>query len=392
MKPSTAALATIFATTAVGWASAADAASEKVLYSLPASAYAFDRVLEDNPGSLYATTYSGSQYGTVIKLQNQSGVWHESTLSQFLGGADGQNPIGGVSDDNNGTLFGTTVFGGAFGAGTIYALPTGGGRTVLYNFTGGADGNEPESTLLRDKATGTFYGTAASGGTASCGTAFQLALSGGSWLETTIYSFTGADGCSPERSLHFGRQRGTLYGSTRRGGTPNNGTIFTLREKSGVWKQSVVYNFNGGSDGSQPTDLAVDTDGTIYGVTEAGGALKHGTVFQITQTNGVWHEAVIYNFKGGVDGAKPIGLHLNQLAGVLYGTTEKGGPFRGGTVFSLTPSGASWVETILHAFGATGDGNQPRARVTQDNKKGVLYGTTTYGGQFDSGTIYQITL
>src|SRR4051812_14445861 len=121
MKPSTAALATIFATTAIGWFSAADAASETVLYSLPANAYAFDRVLEVK-NHLFATTYSGGQDGTVIELTDQNRIWRATTLWQFHG-ADGQSPIGGVTNDNNNVLYGTTVFGGAYGAGTIYALP-----------------------------------------------------------------------------------------------------------------------------------------------------------------------------------------------------------------------------------------------------------------------------
>jgi len=264
---------------------------------------------------------------------------------------------------------------------------------VLYNFTGSTDGSQPESTLLRDRATGAFYGTTALGGSASCGAVFQLAPSGSSWVEQTIYSFGGGvDGCSPERSLHFGKRVGTLYGSTTRGGATNHGTIFTLRERNGVWKQSVIYNFNGGSDGSEPTDLTVDLDGSIYGVTEAGGSSKRGTVFHLTEADGIWHNAVIHNFKGSADGSKPVGLHEDQAAGVLYGTTVKGGVFGGGTVFSLTSNGASWLETVLHSFGAGEDGSQPRARVTQDNKKGVLYGTTVFGGSAGAGTIYEIVL
>lgn len=77
---------------------------------------------------------------------------------------------------------------------------------------------------------------------------------------------------------------------------------------------------------------------------------------------------------------------------MLYGTTERGGTFKKGTVFSLTPNGSGWTEIVLHALGAAGDGVQPRARVTQDNKKAVLYGTTVYGGQFNGGTIYEIKL
>ena len=80
MKRSATACGAIFVS-GIGWFSTADAASERVLYSLPANAYAFDRVLEDGAGSLYATTYSGGQFGTVIELQKRLGVWHHFVLS-----------------------------------------------------------------------------------------------------------------------------------------------------------------------------------------------------------------------------------------------------------------------------------------------------------------------
>ncbi|HEX3651322.1 MAG TPA: choice-of-anchor tandem repeat GloVer-containing protein [Rhizomicrobium sp.] len=392
MKHSTIACGAIVFVAGLGWY-AAGAATEQVLYSFPSGAKAFDRVLENGPSKLFATTYSDARYGTIVELQKSVGQWHANTLSQFQGGADGQNPIGGVTDNNANVLFGTTVFGGTHGAGTIYGLPIGGQRTVLYSFTGGADGNQPESTLLFDRTTGAFYGTTAGGGSAGCGVVFQLASNGSNWVESTIYSFAGGtDGCDPERSVHFGRQRGTIYGSTRRGGAANRGTVFTLKEKRGVWKEDVIYAFKGGSDGSQPSDLGIDTDGTIYGITELGGTLKNGTAFQLSQTNGAWHESVIYNFTGGADGIRPIGMHLDQDSGVIYGTTEKGGGFNGGTLFSLTKNGSSWTEAILHAFGAGIDGKQPGARVTEDNKKGLLFGTTVSGGSFGGGTIYQAKL
>jgi uncharacterized repeat protein (TIGR03803 family) len=368
--------------------SSANASSERVLYSLPQNALAFDRVLADKHGNLYATTYADQSYGSVLKLTAGGGV---VVLSQFQGGADGQNPVGGLTQDNASALFGTTVFGGASGAGTIYKIPSGGQRTVVYNFGGTTDGSEPESTLLFDKALGVFYGTTALGGNNNCGTVFKLSPSGGSWALTTLYRFNGgSDGCGPERSLHFGRKVGILYGSTERGGPANHGTIFSLTQKSGIWQEDILYDFKGGGDGSRPTDVTVDLDGTIYGVAESGGAFRHGVVFSLAKVNGQWNEAVLYNFQKRTDGARPIGLHMDQNFGVLYVTTETGGQFGGGTVFKIFKNGTS--PAVLHHFGVSGDGSQPRARVTQDNRRGVLYGTTEYGGVFGSGTIYEIVL
>jgi uncharacterized repeat protein (TIGR03803 family) len=172
--------------------------------------------------------------------------------------------------------------------------------------------------------------------------------------------------------------------------------------------ETVLYNFRGSQhrDGASPqSDLIADANGNLYGTTLTGGkrgGSGAGTVFQLTPTDDpdVWTETVIYDFKGGSDGNGPIGGLLMDAKGELYGTTQNGGAMNDGTVFRLLPpktAGGSWREHVLYSFCAAAncaDGAHPLAGVAL-GKKGVLYGTTQFGGtgafQPNEGTAFQLT-
>ncbi len=164
---------------------------------------------------------------------------------------------------------------------------------------------------------------------------------------------------------------------------------------------SELYTFLGGSDGVVPTTLTVGPGGTLFGATTLGGSdgcvgPGCGTVFQLTPPavpNGAWTENVIHRF-GGPDGAFPYGAPAMDGQAVLYGTTYGGGTFGTGTVFELRPPsapGGPWKEKVIHSFNPNGiDGFDPYAAVTI-GKGGVLYGTTSGGGEYDAGTVFQLT-
>jgi len=146
---------------------------------------------------------------------------------------------------------------------------------VLYTFSGGADGDGPEAGLARDAA-GNLYGTTTDGGNSSCscGTVFELDTTG---KETVLYSFTGGkDGGYPFAAVLSG-SGGNLYGTTGRGGDFNNGTVFQL-DPTG--KETVLYSFTGGTDGSSPRGLVQDSAANLYGTTAGGGA-NYGVVFEL---------------------------------------------------------------------------------------------------------------
>jgi uncharacterized repeat protein (TIGR03803 family) len=377
----------------------AQAQTYQVLYSFTGGSDGETPVaalVRDSAGDLYGTSFYGgtSDMGTVFKV-DASGK--ESVLYSFAGVKDGANPFAGLVRDDTGNLYGTTEYGGTFNNGTVFVLSTSGTETVLYSFTGGADGSQPLAGLVRDSA-GNLYGTTVQGGNmagscaanAGCGTVFRVNPTG---KETVLHSFTYApDGAAPYAGSLIRDASGNLYGTTYDGGAARSrsGTVFKVG-RSGAEK--VLYCFVGGAEGYYPTaGLVRDSAGNLYGSTSGGGDLGCnngsgcGTVFKLDTTG---TETVLYSFIGGTQGynvSLAFGL-VRDRAGNLYGTTEEGGNlscnggYGCGTVFKLDPAGN---ETILHSFSGGTDGAAPQAGLIMDSS-GTLYGTTAQGGSIGCG-------
>jgi uncharacterized repeat protein (TIGR03803 family) len=347
-------------------------------------------------GTLYGTTvYGGGPChnrcfgGTVFAITTTGS---EGVLHSFVDSSkDGKNPRAGVIDVKD-TLYGTTVHGGTASCycGTVFKVTLSGAERVLHSFAGEPDGVGPEYGLL--DVNGTLYGTTANGGASGNGAVFAITTSG---TETMLHSFAGApDGANPKGGLI--NVNGTLYGTTYSGGTHCSsrggcGTVFTITP-SGA--EAVLHSFKGGSrDGEYPAQAALlDVNGMLYGTTKRGGTNNLGTVFSI-KTSG--KETVLHSFGGSGDGIYPYG-GLIDVNGTLYGTTSNGGSvscgvrYGGihgcGTVFSITTSGQ---ETVLHSFGAPKDGKYPYGGLINVNN--TLYGTTTAGGSKDAGTVFSVS-
>jgi uncharacterized repeat protein (TIGR03803 family) len=179
-------------------------------------------LLRDKEGNLYGTTSGGGSFGsgTVFELDRTG---KETVLYSFTGGTDGANPVGRLIRDKEGNLYGTASSGGAFGAGAVFQLDPARNETVLYSFSasGTTDGNTPYAGLVRDRE-GNLYGTTTFGGSpmfsghlSDCGVVFKLDRAN---RETVLYNFTGgADGCAPEARL-VRDPAGDLYGTTTNGG------------------------------------------------------------------------------------------------------------------------------------------------------------------------------
>src|SRR5437763_4568298 len=161
-----------------------------------------------------------------------------------------------LETDSAGNIYGTTVLGGDFGSVTVFQLsrtPNGWVHTVLYSFTGGADGGEPYKGVTVDRE-GNLYGTAVTGGSGSCeggcGVVYKLTNSGGTWTQTVIHAFTGGDdGSGPGARVTVDRS-GNLYGMTPTGGTYGVGTIYKIHPHAGSWSFQVIHTFTCGTDGS----------------------------------------------------------------------------------------------------------------------------------------------
>ena len=168
----------------------------------------------------------------------------------------------------------------------------------------------------------------------------------------------------------------------------------------GQGQEKILYSFCSAAnctDGASPEGrLAFDSAGNLYGTTAGGGINcgECGTVFELSpRDNGTWVHSVLHNFGAGIDGSTPQAGIVLDKAGNLYGTTTIGGTFGLGTVFELIPptqQGGSWTEAVLWSFGASGDGAGPMSDLVFD-ATGNLYGTTEGGGAYGGyGTVFQL--
>jgi uncharacterized repeat protein (TIGR03803 family) len=169
------------------------------------------------------------RYSSFLQLERKR------VLHQFTGDADGNFPDGPLARDAEGNLYGEGETGGGFspeGFGVVFKLDPSGKETVLYTFTGGADGGFPTGGVVRD-ASGNLYGITIVGGASAGG----------------------------------------------QGGGFGVGVVFKV-DPSG--NETVLYNFTGGADGGFPTSLILDAAGNLYGTTEQGGSFGDGVVFKLT--------------------------------------------------------------------------------------------------------------
>ncbi|HLY00990.1 MAG TPA: choice-of-anchor tandem repeat GloVer-containing protein [Candidatus Cybelea sp.] len=356
----------------------ASSSTYKVLYRFDGrDGYPNTRLLRlgDN---LYGTTS-----GAVYRISTH-GV--EKTLYRFDASSEPFMPAGGLIEVN-GTLYGTTSYGGTSstrdangtGKGGIYTLSKQGKANVFYAFKGAPDGATPNGGLI--DVGGTLYGTTAYGGSkcrrirpggfAGCGTVYSISPSG---VERVLYSFGGgADGANPIGALID--VDGTLYGTTFVGGGSNCpmgrgngcGTVYSVSPSG---KEKVLYRFPSccGNDGAAPNGGLINVNGTLYGTTLWGGTGDPGmgTVYSLTAGG---RESVLYTFRGGSDGIYPS--DLIEVNGRLYGTTERGGDSNCGTLFSIAMSPGA--KQMLHTFACGSDGARP-GFLTE--VRGKLYGTT----------------
>lgn len=314
----------------------------------------------------------------------------------FGGNADGEYTDTELVRDSAGNLYGTSVQGGIFGGGTVFQVNPAGVHTVLYDFTGGADGGEPYKGVTLD-AQGNLYGTAVTGGGGSCeggcGVVYKLSNSGGSWNQTVIHTFTGSDGSGPGSPVAIDKN-GDVFGTTPTGGANGIGVVYQLREDAGAWKFRVIHTFTGGDDGGggSASRLLIDAAGNLFGVCTVGGANGFGTVFEMSQHQGQWQFTTLYAFKDSPDGALPYGGLVADRAGSLFGTTYYAGANDLGTIYQLTKINGVWTERVLYSFQGGSDGGSPISTLVAD-AAGNLYGTTSEGGAAacGCGTIFKMS-
>ncbi|HLX72711.1 MAG TPA: choice-of-anchor tandem repeat GloVer-containing protein [Verrucomicrobiae bacterium] len=336
------------------------------------------------------------------------------------GGVDGAGPVGNLSVDNEGNLYGVTQNGG-LGSGTVFELSPNGDGTwtekIIYDFCSNfvnqicIDGAEPLAGLVSD-AEGNLYGTTYVGGSSNCrvngsgcGTVYELSppsAQGGTWTLTTLYSFclkasgtSCLDGNFPVASLSLDAS-GDLYGTTSQGGAGNAGAIFKLSSGQNGWTESLLYSFC--EDGNPPVcpdgyypqaGVTFDASGNLYGTTSQGGDIRgkaEGTVYKLSPDKNGWTEVVLYAFVPPFSkGEHPLGNLSFDAAGNLYGTTSFGCLANGGSVLRLSPKGTAKI-VVFNGY----DGASPLAGVLVNPKGSTIYGTTNLKGAYGGGNIFKI--
>lgn len=348
-------------------------------------------------GILYGTTLEGGSGGggTVFSFDPTSSML--TTLYSFsTAGNSGYGPVGALLLGGGGKLYGVTETGGGTpchdGCGTIFEFnPTTKKLTTLHAFSGQTDGALPQARLRFDNTKKILYGTTVLGGdttdcpTLGCGTVFKLVIATKALTTLHQFVFNGDGGGYPETGLTL-NSTGLLYGTTSDRGENGSGTAFDLDPNTQVY--GVLHEFDYHVDGFSPSSDLVLKQGLLYGTTQSGGptAAGDGTIFALDPATNTF--TTLHSLDGTDEGEAPEGPLLAGKQNLLYGTASEEGRVGGnpgeGTVFSLNTKTS--VFSVLHTFTGRSDGAIPETGVIQDTS-GALYGVTSYG----NGTIFKIT-
>ena len=330
-------------------------------------------------GTVFAVHTDGSGF---TNLHNFTAAYYPDYIN-----SDGANPGAGMVLSNN-TLYGTATAGGSSGQGTAFAINTDGtGFTVLHNFTAttapstNSDGAGPVAGLITNASGNILYGTALFGGSSGNGTVFAVNADGTGFR--TLHSFTATSGPSPAAnsdgaapSAGLVLSGSTLYGTAYNGGSSGNGTVFAVNTDGTSF--TTLHSFTAASatnsDGANPMAGLVLSDGLLYGTAHYGGSSGVGTVFALRTDGTGFTNLHSYNYSS--DGGNPqTGLILS--GNTLFGTATYGGSSGAGTVFALHTDGTGF--TNLHNFNYSSDGGAPQTGL-------ILLGNTLYGGATDGGS------
>ncbi len=273
--------------------------TESFIYSFgapPDGQSPYGAVISDKAGNLYGTTSAGGTYGagTVYRMQPKASGYTESVLYSFQSGTDGDHPYSGLIMDAKGGLYGTTLEGGSSGLGTVFKLTPSGSsykESILYSFLGPPNsGQQPYGGLtavggsLALAAGGKVIGMTSSGGNKGFGVVYELTPAGTGYKESVLWNFgsVSGDGAYPHGGACLSK-KGVIYGTTVAGGSGGSsglGTFFTLTPSGSTYKES-VYSFTGKNGATPYAGPSVDSGGTMYLTTAAGGKSGLGVVGRI---------------------------------------------------------------------------------------------------------------
>jgi uncharacterized repeat protein (TIGR03803 family) len=321
-------------------------------------------IAQGRNGSLYSAGEGGgtNNYGAAYAITTGGSL----TVLHSFNGSDGYYPAAGLILGTDGYFYGTTLFGGACGNGTIYRVTPGAFATLRqFSCTDGLTASPPTQAM-----DGNYYGVTDEGGALNYGEIYRMTPSG---QFSVIYQSNGSI-FRDEGPLRLGNDA-ALYGASNLGGAYNHGAIFKITTTG---QFTSLYSFDQVTGAGPEGGLYQATDGNFYGVTHSGGAALSGVVFKITPAGAF---TILHEMNGTSDGKGPLTGPIQGTDGNFYGATSQGGiistdcPSGCGTLFKITPQG---TYTVLHSF-THADGDSPWSAIYQ-HTNGRIYGTTRYGG------------
>ena len=308
-------------------------------------------LITDAAGDLFGMSRSNGD-DTVFEIAKTStGYARTPTVLATFSGDAGYGPQPGLLVDTAGDLFGTTVYGGVNGAGTVFEIAKtstdyASAPTVLVSFNYYVDGSYPQAGLIADAAGnlfGTTYNGPYNGESWASGTVFEIAKTSTGYASTptVLASFNSADGSGPQATLTTDAA-GDLFGTTIYGGAYSDGVVFEIAKTSTGYASTptVLVSFNGADGGFPVAGVIVDAAEDLFGTTEEGGADDNGTVFEIAKTSAGYASTptVLASFNN-ADGREPVVGLITDASGNLFGMTSAGGPNNAGEAFELSDAG-----------------------------------------------------
>jgi len=355
----------------------------------------------DAAGDLYGTTQYGGRLdcdeggvpgcGVAYRLKKRNSIWTFSVLHEFKGRNGNFLPTypGQITFSPRNVLFGAQVFGGN-DAGILYdlhppATPSGAESGlwryhIEHTYGNGNDGGQPGPIVF--DPSGNIFGAEADGGPpGAAGLVYELTPSSDGWNETILYAFQGGSDGSNPWGVALDPSGKNIFGVTSSGGNQqcyNNvgcGTVYELKRSGSKWTKTTLHVFQQDTEGGDPGPLLRDRSGNLFGVTGEGASGNGGTIWELSPSGSGWVFKVLYTFPWPTEEFTGPSQLVMGADGTFFGVNNGGGAHGYGSVFRLESARGRWKYTDLYSFNGGADGCYPRGPVALA-PNGNIYGTT----------------
>ena len=349
-------------------------------YGVDYGRYPYGTLTIGPDGNLFGQTYRGGKNDDGIMFEYSPSSFTFTKRFDFGQADDGAYNYGSLKLGSDGWVYGTTAEGGQYGYGTIYRInPVNREFESLFDFDMFGNGGTPLSGLMQ-ATDGYYYGATTYGGTVNGGMLYRFNASNN--ILTVLEDLSPSTGTEPS-GTPMQASNGFLYGLTKHGGSIGDGALYKFNLSTSVYAKQA--DFQDAATGSLPLGSLVEaTNGKLYAMAEYGGQFTYGTLFEYDPANASLF--VMVHFDGLNKGSYPAGTLLEYDDNKLYGMCTSGGVYDAGTLFVF--DAISGVCTKVHDFNPANDGYKPYSTLMRaSNNK--IYGTTTRGGAYDSGVLFQ---